>query len=99
MPTNIKPLDLNQFMEGLKKRNPGEQEFHQAVEEVAACVVASPGNRIDVDALRAHCEKNLGAFKPPSEFHLMEALPKGPSGKIQRLKLVGEIQKSNASDG
>ena len=39
MPTNIKPLDLNQFMEGLKKRNPGEQEFHQAVEEVAACVI------------------------------------------------------------
>jgi len=68
-------------------------------EEVAACVVASPGNRIDVDALRAHCEKNLGAFKTPSEFHLMETLPKGPSGKIQRLKLVDEIQKSNASDG
>ena len=39
MPTNIKPLDLNQFMEGLKKRNPGEKEFHQAVEEVAACVI------------------------------------------------------------
>ena len=39
MPTNIKPLDLNQFMEGLKKRNPGEQEFHQAVEEVATCVI------------------------------------------------------------
>ena len=39
MPTEIKPLDLNQFMEGLKKRNPGEEEFHQAVEEVAACVI------------------------------------------------------------
>ena len=26
-------------MEGLKKRNPGEQEFHQAVEEVATCVI------------------------------------------------------------
>ena len=39
MPTDIKPLDLNQFMEGLKKRNPGETEFHQAVEEVAACVI------------------------------------------------------------
>ena len=39
MPTNIKPLDLNHFMEGLKKRNPGEEEFHQAVEEVAASVI------------------------------------------------------------
>ena len=68
-------------------------------EEVAACVVASPGNLIDVDALRAHCEKNLGRFKTPSVFHLMETLPKGPSGKIQRLKLVDEIQKSNAGNG
>ncbi len=33
------PLYLNQFMEGLIKRNPGEIEFHQAVEEVAASVI------------------------------------------------------------
>ena len=67
-------------------------------EEVAACVVASPGNLIDIDALRKHCEKNLGAFKTPSAFHLMETLPKGPSGKIQRLKLVDEISQSGADD-
>jgi glutamate dehydrogenase (NADP+) len=30
--------DLQQFMEGLKQRNPGETEFHQAVYEVAANV-------------------------------------------------------------
>lgn len=29
------PDDLNCFMEGLRARNPGEGEFHQAVEEVA----------------------------------------------------------------
>ncbi|MBR9814039.1 NADP-specific glutamate dehydrogenase [bacterium] len=28
-------LDLEQFMDGLRRRNPGESEFHQAVEEVA----------------------------------------------------------------
>ena len=65
-------------------------------EEVAACVVASPGNAIDVDKLRAHCEKNLGTFKTPSVFHVMETLPKGPSGKIQRLKLVDSIQESDS---
>ena len=32
-------LDLDEFMEGLIKRNPGEIEFHQAVEEVAANVI------------------------------------------------------------
>lgn len=30
---------LNNFMEGLKKRNPGEPEFHQAVYEVAASLI------------------------------------------------------------
>ena len=32
-------LDLDEFMQGLIKRNPGEIEFHQAVEEVAATVI------------------------------------------------------------
>jgi len=32
-------LDLDEFMQGLIKRNPGEIEFHQAVEEVAISVI------------------------------------------------------------
>ena len=32
-------LNLSEFMQGLIKRNPGEKEFHQAVEEVAASVI------------------------------------------------------------
>ncbi|MRU22680.1 glutamate dehydrogenase, partial [Xylella fastidiosa subsp. multiplex] len=28
-------VDLNRFMEGVKKRNPGQTEFVQAVQEVA----------------------------------------------------------------
>ncbi len=32
-------LSLERFMAGLKKRNPGEHEFHQAVEEVAESVI------------------------------------------------------------
>jgi glutamate dehydrogenase (NADP+) len=31
--------DLQRFMTGLKRRNPGEREFHQAVEEVAADLI------------------------------------------------------------
>lgn len=30
--------DLERFMQGLRRRNPGEEEFHQAVEEVAKSV-------------------------------------------------------------
>ncbi len=64
-------------------------------EEIAACLVPSPGVVIDLKALSAHCEKHLGRFKTPSAFHLMDELPKGPSGKIQRLKLVETVSRDN----
>jgi len=34
-----KALELDEFMQGLKRRNPGEVEFHQAVQEVAEDIV------------------------------------------------------------
>ena len=37
MVTNAPTLD--EFMHGVVKRNPGEEEFHQAVKEVAADVL------------------------------------------------------------
>ena len=33
------PLKVEKFMNGLKKRNPGENEFHQAVQEFAETVM------------------------------------------------------------
>ena len=32
-------VHLEQFMEGLRRRNPGEPEFHQAVQEVAMDII------------------------------------------------------------
>ncbi len=43
---------------------------------------ASPAELMDL------CRQKLGPFKSPDAIHLMEELPKGPSGKIQRLKLA-----------
>jgi oxalate---CoA ligase len=34
-----------------------------------------------------HCSKFLGEFKSPSKIHFLKELPKGSSGKIQRLKI------------
>ena len=39
MMTRNKVLNLDEFMDGLVQRNPAETEFHQAVHEVAACVI------------------------------------------------------------
>jgi len=51
-------------------------------------VVLKPGVDCSVDELRAHCLSELGRYKTPKEFRLIAELPKGPSGKVQRLKLV-----------
>jgi len=34
-----------------------------------------------------HCKQFLGDFKSPSKIHFFDKLPKGSSGKIQRLKI------------
>ena len=56
--------------------------------EIAACVVTKPGESVTVDELQAFCVVRLGDYKSPAKIQLLEELPKGPSGKIQRLQLV-----------
>jgi long-chain acyl-CoA synthetase len=53
-------------------------------------VVPHPGQQFDENALRDFCIKALGQFKSPRNIYVLEELPKGPSGKIQRLKLSGD---------
>jgi len=60
-------------------------------EEIMACVVLKPGFKITEEELRNHCLEHLGKFKTPKLIKIMDELPKGPSGKIQRLKLRDEI--------
>jgi len=57
-------------------------------QDILACVVLKPGARCDAAELRAHCEAQLGRYKTPRELRFVAALPKGPSGKVQRLQLV-----------
>lgn len=60
-------------------------------QEIIAFVVprdADGGAPLDVEALREHCLRELGRFKTPKEFRLIDELPRGPSGKVQRLKLL-----------
>ena len=38
--------------------------------------------------LHAFCLQELGRYKTPKVFRLVSDLPRGPSGKVQRLKLV-----------
>ena len=64
------------------------REYGQRVE---ACVRYRDGKGAGEDALIEHCISRLGGFKAPERIHVMEDLPKGPSGKVQRMKLHGMI--------
>jgi acyl-CoA synthetase (AMP-forming)/AMP-acid ligase II len=55
-------------------------------EEVCAAVVLK-GNA-DAAELEAHCRAHLADFKVPKTIHIMPALPKTATGKIQRRELA-----------
>ena len=60
-------------------------------QRVEACIRFKPGKAADVSALLDHCRDRLGKFKCPDNIHILDDLPKGPSGKVQRLKLFGLV--------
>jgi len=60
-------------------------------QEILACVVLREGVAADAAteaSLRAFCGEKLGRYKTPKVFRFVSALPRGPSGKVQRLKLL-----------
>ena len=57
-------------------------------QDIAACVVLKRGEVCAEDALREHCLRELGRYKTPTILRFVDDLPKGPSGKVQRLKLL-----------
>jgi len=60
----------------------------QLGEEVAAAVVARPGETIDPDALRAWIREQVAPYKYPRHVVVVDELPKGPTGKILKREIV-----------
>src|SRR5690606_9114566 len=61
-------------------------------QEVIACVALRDGHPCSEEELLKFCADAVGAYKSPKRIYFLEELPKGPSGKIQRLKLPELIQ-------
>lgn len=57
-------------------------------EEVAACVVLREGRRASEDELKTFCRERLADFKCPKTIRIVEALPKGPTGKVLKRELA-----------
>jgi len=57
-------------------------------QEIMACVVLKPGHECTIAELAAFSRRELGKYKSPKVIRIVDALPKGPSGKVQRLRLL-----------
>lgn len=60
-------------------------------EEVVGFVTAMPGRQIDTAALTAFVRDQLTAYKVPSEIVVIDAMPIGPTGKIQKALLKDRL--------
>jgi long-chain acyl-CoA synthetase len=53
-------------------------------EEVGAAVALKEGERLEPEELRDYVKARVAAYKYPRHVWLVDALPKGPTGKIQK---------------
>jgi len=59
-------------------------------EEVKAVVVLRPGARTSEQDIIDYCKKHLAAYKYPRIVEFRDQLPKGPTGKVDKKRLVAE---------
>tara|TARA_R110000751_G_scaffold307890_1_gene433847 strand:- start:49739 stop:51292 length:1554 start_codon:yes stop_codon:yes gene_type:complete len=60
-------------------------------EAVAAVVVFKEGASAEVSDIRAFASERLAAFKVPATIIIMDELPKGATGKLQRIGLAEKL--------
>ena len=66
---------------------------HQTLgEDVAAAVVLKPGASVQEDELLKFASERLAEFKVPKQLLIVEEIPKGPTGKLQRIGLAEKLE-------
>jgi len=61
---------------------------HPSLGEVAAAaIVLREGQQVDAETLQKFAAKKLAAFKVPNPIVFVKEIPKGPTGKLQRIGL------------
>jgi acyl-CoA synthetase (AMP-forming)/AMP-acid ligase II len=61
-------------------------------EDLAAAVVLRPGKTVSAEELRQFLGSRLSAHKVPQQIVFLPELPKGPSGKVQRIGLANKVK-------
>jgi oxalate---CoA ligase len=95
----IAPLEIDRAL----KRHPQVAEAaayavaHPRLgEDVAAAVVLSPGASVTAEELREFLGAQLAAFKVPRRIDIVDQLPKGATGKVQRKRLSAGWNESSS---
>jgi acyl-CoA synthetase (AMP-forming)/AMP-acid ligase II len=60
-------------------------------EEVAAAVVLREGKTATESEIRAFCATRLANFKVPRKVLILDEIPKGATGKLQRIGLAQKL--------
>jgi acyl-CoA synthetase (AMP-forming)/AMP-acid ligase II len=56
--------------------------------QVVGAAVVLADAALDEDTLRRHCRERLAAFKVPVVVHVVDAIPRTPTGKVQRPRMA-----------
>jgi oxalate---CoA ligase len=90
----IGPLEIDEVL----LRNPAVAQAvtfaipHQTLgEEVGAAVVLEDGCEITAEELRSYVAEQVAPFKVPSRVVFVDEIPKGATGKIQRIGLAQKL--------
>jgi len=62
---------------------------------IRAAAVARTGQSLEASALRAFCADRLPAYMMPVSFEILSSLPRGSTGKVDRVKLRGELSRAS----
>ena len=60
-------------------------------EEIGAAIVLEEGTDLTHRKLREFAAQRLAAHKVPRVIRIVEAIPKGPSGKLKRVGLARDL--------
>ena len=64
-------------------------------EEVTAFVVLRAGSKTTEEELLEHCRIQLADFKCPKAIHIVDDIPKGPTGKLLKRELAAGFDESS----
>ncbi|HEX4510973.1 MAG TPA: long-chain fatty acid--CoA ligase, partial [Burkholderiaceae bacterium] len=87
---NIAPREIDEALQRhpcvLEAASVGVADRHYG-QQIEAYLVLRPDATLSAAELMQHCLDHLGRYKTPRLCHVVDDLPRGPSGKVQRLKL------------